>query len=184
MEFLQANPAWITSAMFLLTFGESIVILGLFIPASLVMPGIGALAAAVGIGPVEIMFYASLGMIIGDTVSYAIGLMIGTRIETWIPNQYQKQLHQAKQFMNKYGILSVALGRFLGPLRCLVPMTAGSLGMRFTIFCTCLDRLIRFIRIFLGRSVYRKFLNWYGYNFCYYLCLLNMERPFWSNETS
>ena len=134
MEFLQANPAWITSAMFLLTFGESIVILGLFIPASLVMPGIGALAAAVGIGPVEIMFYASLGMIIGDTVSYAIGLMIGTRIETWVPNQYQKQLQQAKQFMNKYGILSVALGRFLGPLRCLVPMTAGSLGMRFTIF--------------------------------------------------
>ena len=93
-----------------------------------------ALAAAVGIGPFEIMFYASLGMIIGDTVSYAIGLMIGTRIETWVPNQYQKQLHQAKQFMNKYGILSVALGRFLGPLRCLVPMTAGSLGMRFTIF--------------------------------------------------
>ena len=82
MEFLQANPAWITSAMFLLTFGESIVILGLFIPASLVMPGIGALAAAVGIGPVEIMFYASLGMIIGDIVSYAIGLMIGTKIET------------------------------------------------------------------------------------------------------
>ena len=117
MEFLQANPAWITSSMFLLTFGESIVILGLFIPASLVMPGIGALAAAVGIGPVEIMFYASLGMIIGDTVSYAIGLIIGTRIETWVPNQYQKQLHQAKQFMNKYGILSVALGRFLGPLR-------------------------------------------------------------------
>ena len=134
MEFLQANPAWITSAMFLLTFGESIVILGLFIPASLVMPGIGALAAAVGIGPVEIMFYASLGMIIGDTLSYAIGLIIGTRIETWVPNQYQKQLHQAKQFMNKYGILSVALGRFLGPLRCLVPMTAGSLGMRFIIF--------------------------------------------------
>jgi len=134
MEFLQANPAWITSAMFLLTFGESIVILGLFIPASLVMPGIGALAAAVGIGPIEILFYASLGMIIGDTVSYVIGLIIGTRIETWVPNQYQKQLSQAKQFMNKYGILSVALGRFLGPLRCLVPMTAGSLGMRFTIF--------------------------------------------------
>ena len=134
MEFLQANPAWITSAMFLLTFGESIVILGLFIPASLVMPGIGALAAAVGIGPVEILFYASLGMIVGDTVSYVIGLIIGTRIETWVPNQYQKQLSQAKQFMNKYGILSVALGRFLGPLRCLVPMTAGSLGMRFIIF--------------------------------------------------
>ena len=95
MEFLQANPAWITSTMFLLTFGESIVILGLFIPASLVMPGIGALAAAVGIGPVEILFYASLGMIIGDTVSYAIGLIIGTRIETWVPNQYQKQLIQA-----------------------------------------------------------------------------------------
>ena len=36
--------------------------------------------------------------------------------------------------MKKYGILSVALGRFIGPLRCVVPFTAGSLGMRKIIF--------------------------------------------------
>jgi membrane protein DedA with SNARE-associated domain len=36
--------------------------------------------------------------------------------------------------MKKYGILSVALGRFIGPLRCIVPLTAGSLGMKSRVF--------------------------------------------------
>ena len=30
--------------------------------------------------------------------------------------------------------MSVALGRFVGPLRCLVPLTAGTLGMNSKIF--------------------------------------------------
>ncbi len=134
LEFLENNPGWITWTMFILVFVESLALLGLFTPATLIVPGIGALAASVNIHWSEILAYATLGMIIGDSISFIIGKLIGNKVNDWIPVKYHQYLIQAKQFMKKYGILSVALGRFIGPLRCIVPLTAGSLGMRSKVF--------------------------------------------------
>ena len=52
LEFLEENPNWINLMMFLLVFVESLIILGLFTPATLIIPGIGALAASINISPV------------------------------------------------------------------------------------------------------------------------------------
>ena len=81
LEFLEENPNWINSMMFLLVFIESLVILGLFTPATLIIPGIGALAASVNINPIVIVFWATLGMVVGDTVSFLLGKMIGNKVE-------------------------------------------------------------------------------------------------------
>ena len=134
LEFLENNPGWITWTMFILVLVESLVLVGLFTPATLIVPGIGALAASVNIHWSEILAYATLGMIIGDSISFIIGKLIGSKVDHWIPEKYHQYLIQAKQFMKKYGILSVALGRFIGPLRCIIPLTAGSLGMRSKVF--------------------------------------------------
>ncbi|MFL2754028.1 MAG: DedA family protein [Gammaproteobacteria bacterium] len=134
LEFLENNPGWITWTMFILVLVESLVLVGLFTPATLIVPGIGALAASVNIHWSEILAYATLGMIIGDSISFLIGKLIGSKVDDWIPEKYHQYLIQAKQFMKKYGILSVALGRFIGPLRCIIPLTAGSLGMRSKVF--------------------------------------------------
>jgi membrane protein DedA with SNARE-associated domain len=134
LEFLEENPNWINSMMFLLVFIESLVILGLFTPATLIIPGIGALAASVNINPIVIVFWATLGMVVGDTISFLLGKMIGNKVEDWIPEKYHHYLVSARKFMKKRGILSVALGRFAGPLRCTVPFIAGSLGMKSKLF--------------------------------------------------
>ena len=134
LEFLQENPNWINLMMFLLVFVESLIILGLFTPATLIIPGIGALAASININPVVIVFWASLGMIMGDTISFLIGKLIGNKVEDWIPEKYHHYIFQARKFMKKRGMLSVALGRFAGPLRCTVPFIAGSLGMKSKYF--------------------------------------------------
>ena len=134
LEFLEENPNWINLMMFLLVFVESLIILGLFTPATLIIPGIGALAASINISPVVIVFWASLGMIMGDTVSFFIGKLVGNKVEDWIPEKYHHYIFQARKFMKKRGMLSVALGRFVGPLRCLVPLTAGTLGMKPKVF--------------------------------------------------
>ena len=88
LEFLEENPNWINLMMFLLVFVESLIILGLFTPATLIIPGIGALAASINISPVVILFWASLGMIMGDTVSFFIGKLVGNKVEDWIPEKY------------------------------------------------------------------------------------------------
>ena len=134
LEFLEENPNWINIIMFLLVFIESLIILGLFTPATLIIPGIGALAASINISPFEIVFWASLGMIMGDTVSFLIGKLIGNKVENWIPDKYHLYLTQARKFIKRRGIISVALGRFAGPLRCTVPFIAGSLGMKSKYF--------------------------------------------------
>ena len=134
LEFLSNNTEWINWAAFILVFLESLIIVGLFTPATLIVPGIGALAASVGIGPIEIFLYATLGMICGDSISYLIGKIIGNRVIGWFPEDQRPYVERARIFIKKYGILSVALGRFVGPLRCLVPLTAGTLGMKSKIF--------------------------------------------------
>ena len=53
---------------------------------------------------------------------------------SWFPEEQKPYVERARVFIKKYGILSVALGRFVGPLRCLVPLTAGTLGMKSKLF--------------------------------------------------
>ena len=134
LSFLETNPDWVNWTIFALIFIESLFIAGLFTPATLIVPGVGAIAATVGISPFEITFYATMGMVVGDSVSYGLGILVGNRLYDWVPNNYHGYIKQAQKFMEKYGILSVALGRFFGPLRCVVPFTAGSLGMNKRIF--------------------------------------------------
>lgn len=134
LEFLTNNTEWINWAAFTLVFLESLIIIGLFTPATLIVPGIGALAASVGIGPLEIFIYATLGMIFGDSISYLLGKLIGNKVISWFPEEQKPYVERARVFIKKYGILSVALGRFVGPLRCLVPLTAGTLGMKSKLF--------------------------------------------------
>lgn len=134
LSFIEANPDSVNWTIFALIFIESLFIAGLFTPATLIVPGVGALAATVGISPFEITFYATMGMVVGDSVSYGLGILVGNRLYDWVPNNYHGYIKQAQKFMEKYGILSVALGRFFGPLRCVVPFTAGSLGMNKRIF--------------------------------------------------
>lgn len=134
LSFLETNPDWVNWTIFALIFIESLFIAGLFTPATLIVPGVGALAATVGISPFEITFYATMGMVAGDSVSYGLGIFVGNKLYDWVPDNYHGYIKQAQKFMEKYGILSVALGRFFGPLRCVVPFTAGSLGMNKRVF--------------------------------------------------
>ena len=43
-------------------------------------------------------------------------------------------LIKGKEFFKTYGILGVFIGRFIGPVRPVMPITAGSMGMKFKHF--------------------------------------------------
>ena len=99
LEFLTNNPEWINWAAFTLVFLESLIIVGLFTPATLIVPGIGALAASVGIGPLEIFIYATLGMIFGDSISYLLGKLIGNKVISWFPEEQKPYVESARVFI-------------------------------------------------------------------------------------
>ena len=136
----------------------------MFTPATLIVPGVGALAATVGISPFEITFYATMGMVAGDSVSFGLGRLVGNKLYDWVPDNYHGYIKQAQKFMGKYGVLSVALGRFFGPLRCVVPFTAGSLGMNKRVFFSCdyficanMDFIVCLKWLLFGGCIYRIF---------------------------
>ena len=85
LSFLETSPDWVNWTIFTLIFIESLFIAGLFTPALLIVPGIGALAARVGISPFEITFYATMGMIAGDSVSYVLENWLETNYSTGCP---------------------------------------------------------------------------------------------------
>lgn len=131
LQWLNANPNWAGFVTFLISAIESIAILGTIIPGSIAMTALGTLAGA-GIIPLwTTIFWAIVGAVVGDGVSYWMGHYFKDRIRGFWPfKQYPNLLDSGERFFHKHGSMSVFIGRFVGPVRALVPVVAGMLGMR------------------------------------------------------
>ncbi len=131
LQWLNAHPELAGLATFLISAGESVAILGTIVPGSIMMTALGALAGA-GVIPLwGTIFWAILGAIVGDGISYWIGHYFkGSLNRIWPFREYPKLLESGEAFVHKYGSMSVFIGRFVGPVRALVPMAAGMLGMK------------------------------------------------------
>lgn len=129
-NFIVANQVWAGPVIFLLTFGESMLIIGLVIPATAILVATGGLIGAGTLSPWPILIWGIAGAIIGDAVSYYIGRWLGWDItkKPMFAN-YRPFFVKARLFFKKYGTLSVFLGRFLGPIRSTIPAVAGIMGL-------------------------------------------------------
>lgn len=131
LQWLNANPEWAGLATFLISAGESVAIIGTIVPGSITMTAIGALAGA-GVIPLwQTIFWAILGAVCGDGISYWMGYYFKDRIKRmWPFRDNPNVLIKGEMFVHKYGVMSVFIGRFVGPVRALVPLVAGMFGMR------------------------------------------------------
>lgn len=131
LQWLNENPELAGLATFLISAGESIAIIGTIVPGTLTMTAIGALAGA-GVIPLwSTIVWAILGAIVGDGISYWIGHYFKDRLRRmWPFKDNPGILEKGEVFVHKYGVASVFIGRFVGPVRALVPVVAGMLGMK------------------------------------------------------
>ncbi|MDP3562391.1 MAG: VTT domain-containing protein [Legionellaceae bacterium] len=129
-SWLQLNPSWGLLITFLISFAESLAIVGSIIPGSLTMTAIGILAGS-GVMRIDLtLCCATLGAVAGDGASYAIGYIFSDRItQMWPFNRYPYLLNYGKDFFARHGGKSVLIGRFVGPLRSIIPVIAGMLYM-------------------------------------------------------
>lgn len=133
MEIFNLLPsgAVFVAAVFVVAFLEALVGIGLIMPGSVLTVFSGWLAYH-GKGPVvEIMAAAAVGATVGDLLSYWLGARFGIHLWNW-PYLKKKEglLHLTELFFLEHGGKSVFLGRFLGPIRGLVPFVAGASRMR------------------------------------------------------
>jgi membrane protein DedA with SNARE-associated domain len=135
IDFVREQQAWGAPIVFALAFGESLAFVSLFIPAWLILVGIGALINASAIPFWPILVAAALGAAAGDWLSYWIGITFKEPIaHVWPLSNHPDLLPRGHVFMERWGVLGIFIGRFFGPLRASVPLIAGILEMPYWYF--------------------------------------------------
>ncbi|KTD15647.1 Legionella secretion system protein Y [Legionella gratiana] len=129
--WLQQNPHWSLFITFLISLTESLAIIGSIVPGSVTMTAIGILAGS-GVMRIDLtLLAATLGAIVGDSLSYLLGYYYSERlIDIWPFKKYPRWLQYGKDFFKTHGGKSVLIGRFVGPLRSIIPVIAGILHMK------------------------------------------------------
>lgn len=126
--WLHLHPNWAGFVTFLITLFESLAIIGLIIPGSVTLSAIGGLVGSGVVPAVDIFIWAILGAILGDGLSYWLGYRYHTKIRTlWPINRFPKLVEQGEAFFAKHGGKGIFLGRFIGPIRPIMPLVAGML---------------------------------------------------------
>ena len=128
--WLYAHPHWALFITFLISFCESLAIIGSIGPGSVTMTAIGILAGS-GIMRIDLTYIAAmLGAIAGDGGSYALGYMFSDRIiSIWPFRNYPDWIDYGKDYFSKHGATSILIGRFFGPMRSIIPVIAGMMHM-------------------------------------------------------
>lgn len=130
LDFVEAHQAWAPVIVFGLAFGESLAFISILVPATALLLGIGALIEASGLNFWPMWAAAAAGAALGDAVSYWFGFHYKERAKTFWPlNRRPELVVRAEDFFSRYGVWSVVIGRFFGPLRAVVPLIAGVLAM-------------------------------------------------------
>jgi len=143
--WLQQNPEWIVLGLCSAAFIESFALIGIIVPGVVLLAAISGLAASTNLSIFHVVFLVYLSSCLADISSFLIGKYLSNRIDSiWPFNNNPSWLEQGRKFSKTYGIPGVFLGRFVGPIRPLIPITVGSLSMdlRTFIFVDLISGLI------------------------------------------
>ncbi|TXH74453.1 bifunctional DedA family/phosphatase PAP2 family protein [Thiobacillus sp.] len=131
LSWVAQHPHWALTGVFLVALGESLAVVGLVVPGAAMMVAAGALVALGVIGFWPTLLAAVAGAITGDGISYWFGHHYRDRLRSaWPFRSHAEWLSHGEHFFRRHGARSVFFGRFVGPVRPIIPVVAGMLGMR------------------------------------------------------
>jgi membrane protein DedA with SNARE-associated domain len=130
LNWMSANPGWAGFWVFVMSFVESLAFVGILIPGIIILFGVGALISLGALDMLPIWLWGSVGAFAGDLVSYVIGRRYRSHLpEMWPFSKFPRMLERGRDYFSVHGPKSVVVGRFIGPLRPVIPVTAGMLGL-------------------------------------------------------
>jgi undecaprenyl-diphosphatase len=128
--WLSANPEWLGLAILLITCVECLAIAGIIVPGTILLFAVAVLAGNGALSLWETLLLAYVGGLLGDALSYAIGRYFQQDIRSLsILRNHPQWLSAAERYFQRYGVASLLVGRYIGPLRPMLPMVAGMLSM-------------------------------------------------------
>lgn len=112
----------------MISFLESLAFIGLILPGMIIMGGLGSLIGTGKLNLYNAWFLSTIGCILGDTISYCIGIKYAEKIKKIRLIQKKiKFFDKTKHALKKYSFISIFIGKFIGPIRPLIPITSGVL---------------------------------------------------------
>lgn len=130
LNWLNDNPGWAGFWVFVMSFIESLAFVGILVPGIIILFGIGALIALGAMDLMTIWMWGSIGAFAGDIISFSIGRRFRESLpDTWPFSRFPKMILRGREYFRDHGAKSVVIGRFIGPLRPVIPVTAGMLGL-------------------------------------------------------
>jgi undecaprenyl-diphosphatase len=116
--------------VFVAAFLESLAVVGTVVPGSSIVFAAGILAGLHALDPWLAAACAIAGAILGDAASYELGrLHRDAIVSRWPLRGHPDLVARGQAYFAKGGAKAIALGRFLGPLRAIVPLVAGMARM-------------------------------------------------------
>ncbi len=130
LRFISENRLVAGPVVFGLAFAESLAFVSLLVPFTAMMVGAGALIGAGTLDAGVVIPWGIAGAASGDAVSYWVGRYFKDRVpRMWPFRGRPAELERGYRFFARWGVLSVFIGRFFGPLRAVVPIVAGMMKM-------------------------------------------------------
>ncbi len=123
------------AAVFAAAVLEALAVIGTVIPGSTIVFAGGVLIGLHALNPWTTATLAVAGAVLGDGISYWLGCHYRKKIRIlWPMRRYPALFDRGQAYFENNGGKSVFLGRFLGPLRAIVPVIAGMSNMPPTRF--------------------------------------------------
>jgi membrane protein DedA with SNARE-associated domain len=129
IEFVSRASDWkLALIVFGLVLAESLFVTDLVAPGEVGLVVAGAAAERNGTSLIVVAAAASFGAIAGDSLGYVFGRFVGADLieqRHWL-RWLRPGLRRARRRFDRHGVSIVAVARWIGALRALVPVVAGS----------------------------------------------------------
>ncbi|MFO1325792.1 MAG: DedA family protein [Rubrivivax sp.] len=138
-DFVLGYGTWVYALLFVIIFVETGVVVMPFLPGDSLLFVVGALC---GLGLMNLpLTYALLiaAAVLGNQTNYTIGRRVGERVFQWEQSRWfnRRAFDQAHAFYEKWGGLTLVVGRFMPFVRTFAPFVAGVAAMtraKFTLY--------------------------------------------------
>jgi membrane-associated protein len=132
---VQYGP-WLYALLFLVIFAETGLVVFPFLPGDSILFISGTVAATAGLDVHVLVVVLTAAAILGDTINYSVGHFIGPKVFERPDSRWFRQAHlrRTQEFYDKYGGVTIIIGRFVPIVRTFAPFLAGVAGMTYRKF--------------------------------------------------
>jgi membrane-associated protein len=127
---------WLYLMLFLVIFAETGLVVFPFLPGDSLLFIAGTVVAAAGLDVHLLVIVLSVAAILGDSVNYGIGRYIGPKVFHRPDSRWfrQEHLRRTQAFYDRFGGITIIIGRFVPIIRTFAPFLAGVAGMSYPRF--------------------------------------------------